>query len=588
LQAAINAAAGVGCVYTVRGTYMMSATLTIPSNSCIYWDNATIASNGFNGDMVSSTNTSNIAFRGKLILNGSAMGIGTVGQGLNLLTVSNFSFDDIEGNGSTNACIQMLGVSHVRGNKVYLQNCGKNNSTSANFFIANNSTTPSTDVTIHQVDISLPSGGGAEDSFYISGTIATPSQRINVVSLDLNGCSDSCLEINFSNVINIGKIIAVAPVNSAVLIRRGDTDVNIDSIACSGTVAYKICLDIANFQVLDPSEQRITIGQVTASNAASDTTNGAAIRISNSITTSSLTNISIGTIVADTSTRGFYCTASTTHNAHISLGTIITHNNLGDGIKFNNCDDVVGSSWISFDNKVGGTGDNGNAINVQGGLTGNIAAVNVFDDRGGGKLQPFGFLADASTSNWLIGVFGCQDTLEVTGCLSNAGAGNNFIRKKDGTDRIRFDAATADFSGALVLSGLNDFGGQSAGKTFEDSNAANCTNGELALSAGWQSTGAATVTAVAGHGQTCSWTITTGTTTAANPTVTDTLTQPLASATTQCWLHVNGGTHTPVIGAGTSDTFRQTTFSATAPAFTYNETPTAGGTTYFVTRMCGP
>jgi hypothetical protein len=111
-----------------------------------------------------------------------------------------------------------------------------------------------------------------------------------------------------------------------------------------------------------------------------------------------------------------------------------------------------------------------------------------------------------------------------------------------------------------------------------------CTNGELALSAGWQSTGSATVTAVAGNGQTCSWTITTGTTTAANPTVTDTLTNALPAATTVCELNIHGGTHTPAAGEG----FTQTTLSATAPIFTFIGTPTAGGTTYFVTRRCGP
>jgi len=111
-----------------------------------------------------------------------------------------------------------------------------------------------------------------------------------------------------------------------------------------------------------------------------------------------------------------------------------------------------------------------------------------------------------------------------------------------------------------------------------------CTNGELALSAGWQSTGSATVTAVAGNGQTCSWTITTGTTTAANPTVTDTLTNALPAATTVCELNIHGGTHTAAAGEG----FQQTTLSATAPVFTFNGTPTAGGTTYFVTRRCGP
>lgn len=114
-----------------------------------------------------------------------------------------------------------------------------------------------------------------------------------------------------------------------------------------------------------------------------------------------------------------------------------------------------------------------------------------------------------------------------------------------------------------------------------------CTNGELTLSAGWQSTGSATVTAVAGNGQTCSWTITTGTTTAANPTVTDTLTNGLPNATMRCWMFLEYGpasTHTAAVGEG----FAQTTLSATAPVFTFNGTPTAAGKTYLVVRTCGP
>lgn len=111
-----------------------------------------------------------------------------------------------------------------------------------------------------------------------------------------------------------------------------------------------------------------------------------------------------------------------------------------------------------------------------------------------------------------------------------------------------------------------------------------CTNGELTLSAGWQSTGSASVTAVQGQGQTCSWTITTGTTTAANPTVTDTLTNVLPSASVVCEMNIHGGSHTAIAG----EYFQQTTLSATAPVFTFQGTPTAGGTTYFVTRRCGP
>jgi hypothetical protein len=126
--------------------------------------------------------------------------------------------------------------------------------------------------------------------------------------------------------------------------------------------------------------------------------------------------------------------------------------------------------------------------------------------------------------------------------------------------------------------------GSTLSKQFIANQGSACTNGELALSGGWQLTGSATVTAVAGIGQTCNWTITTGTTTGAAPTVTDTLTNPLPAATTVCEMNIHGGTHTAAAGEG----FTQTALSITAPIFTFIGTPTAGGTTYFVTRRCGP
>src|SRR6185312_13352816 len=88
-----------------------------------------------------------------------------------------------------------------------------------------------------------------------------------------------------------------------------------------------------------------------------------------------------------------------------------------------------------------------------------------------------------------------------------------------------------------------------------------CTNGELALSAGWGTS--PTVTAVAGTGQSCTWTITSGTgTPTANPTITDTLTNPLPSSATVCPLHTLITTGTPAIYP-----VDQTTLSATAPVF---------------------
>lgn len=106
-----------------------------------------------------------------------------------------------------------------------------------------------------------------------------------------------------------------------------------------------------------------------------------------------------------------------------------------------------------------------------------------------------------------------------------------------------------------------------------------CTNGELVLSAGWGTT--ATVTTVVGIGQTCEWTLTSsGTGQAASPTITDTLTNTLPTATTVCEMRMVGG-------SGTATLIDQTTLSATAPVFTFLGTPVAAAT-YKVLRRCGP
>ncbi len=147
---------------------------------------------------------------------------------------------------------------------------------------------------------------------------------------------------------------------------------------------------------------------------------------------------------------------------------------------------------------------------------------------------------------------------------------------------------------ALAATGTGGFsvwsGGASSAKTSQmtgggmivDVNAVTpCTNGELALSANWGNTGAPTVTAVAGTGQTCQWTITAGgAATGASPTITDTLTNALPTATTVCDMRMVGGT-------GAATLINQTSLSATAPIFTFNGTPGAG-LTYIVVRRCGP
>ena len=204
-------------------------------------------------------------------------------------------------------------------------------------------------------------------------------------------------------------------------------------------------------------------------------------------------------------------------------------------------------------------------------------------------------LTSGTASGVLVNFQSAAAGISVTGNeLGNSATGFVFTSSNQSQILITGNSAqtlTAFMSGAPATGRVtdtntnltSDYGTVRAGVIVADRGTI-CTNGELALSAGWQSTGTATATAVQGNGQVCSWTITTGTTTAANPTITDTLTNPLPDATTQCWMKIDGGTHTAVAG----EAFHQTTYSATAPVFTSNFTPTANGFTYFVTRGCGP
>lgn len=193
-------------------------------------------------------------------------------------------------------------------------------------------------------------------------------------------------------------------------------------------------------------------------------------------------------------------------------------------------------------------------------------------DVGGGAV---GFSSGGTAVELFNSIGNRLGSAKCIGWSSNADptlAANDAGVCRDGAGVIDFGNGTSgDKSAKLRAASVTSDGG------------ATCTNGELALSAGWQSTGSATVTAVAGTSQTCMWTITTGTTTAANPTVTDTLVTSLP-AVIVCEMNIHGGTHTAAAG----EAFLQNGFSATVPVFTFQGTPTAGGTTYFVTRRCGP
>lgn len=239
--------------------------------------------------------------------------------------------------------------------------------------------------------------------------------------------------------------------------------------------------------------------------------------------------------------------------------------NKGSGVRLKGC---VNNTLMTVNSASNGTG-----------IAGTVALDGIVLATGSGTTHPAFSIITATGNNG-----GATNFLS-----TQANSANNLLITNAATPVSLGSVNDVLLQGTAANGALKIFGSFTGSAAFRatqqiaDQGTA-CTNGELALSAGWQSTGVATVTAAAGNGQTCSWTITTGTTTAANPTVTDTLTNPLPGATTVCWMNIYGGTHVAVAG----ESLRQTSLSATAPIFTANFTPTNTGATYFVTRVCGP
>lgn len=243
-----------------------------------------------------------------------------------------------------------------------------------------------------------------------------------------------------------------------------------------------------------------------------------------------------------------------------------------------------------FDGTTGANDQASNNLYIGDGWDTTVAAINYSGNSKATLNQAIGFFNHGISDNNLTNGMNFPENIAVGAGLYIGGtpgqAGTTQITHNSsstvsgvtGSNYCLFIAGTGAFQ-CLDVSGNLGIAGRIVGGSNLVAVGTACTNGELALSAGFGAT--ATVTAVAGNGQTCHWTITSsGAGQAANPTITDTLTNPLPTATTVCDMRMEGGT-------GTSTLINQTTLSATAPVFTFNGTPVAAST-YIVVRRCGP
>jgi len=442
LQAAITAAANASePVHCTPGTYPVAATITIPSNSTIYWDGCILTSDSLVGDFIRLNSSSNVIFHGTLKIDGTGQ-TGSTAYGLHEVTSTNFSYDDLEISNTYDGGVWLDGGSLIRGGRAHLTNDKSDPSgTSTVYFGANHSTTPLTDVQLDQIDVN----GSNSDCVYFSGTQATPSTRININKINMLACGDSGLELNYSPQTNVSEVNvgANAVINAGMLIRR-TTDTNVGQVTCAASTSpiSKECVDIGTFLVGDGPVDRVTVGQVTASGISGDSINGSAVRISASGPSTSVSNVVVGNIVADSSTRGFYCAGGGGGGTvdHITLGNFIVHNSVASGISINTCDDVNIGNGSSFDNNQGNVGGGDHGLQIEDSASGYVGSIRVYDDQGGSKTQTNGINIDGSSSGWTI-YADAQNALESSGVgVVDNGTGDIIVSRTDTSNGLAINS----------------------------------------------------------------------------------------------------------------------------------------------------
>lgn len=432
LSSAIYTAGASATVWVPRGSIRMNSTLSIPSDARIYWDGVTLESSKYNGDVVLVENARNVSFAGKLIIDGQDSGTGSTSYGLNLVDVKNFTFDDLEVRNTLNGCVQILGSSHIRGDKIYAMDCGRGSSTSAGVFGAGDDGSPLTDVEIDEIDVDTTH---ESDCVYFSGTAGKPSLRINIAKVDMQGCGDTGLELNHARQANIGQVTVgeKAALNSGVLIRQ-TTDDNISSVACAGGI--KVCVDVATFSDSDGSIDRITLGQIIATGISADDKDGSAVRIWSN-RSAPISNIIFDSIIASGSTRVFYCLGAGAGGGqaqHVIVNNLIAYASAREGVYINGCSDVLLQNIIAYNN--GQSYPGSAAIRGSAAIDVVLGTVRVFDDQTK-KTQGYGILTDGRSDRWTIGNADARDDLEQESGLSLVGSDNIVFRRVGPTGAVQ-------------------------------------------------------------------------------------------------------------------------------------------------------
>jgi hypothetical protein len=431
LRSALSTAGANASVWVPRGRIQLSSPLRIPSSGRIYWDGVTLFSGGFDGDLVQLTDVSNVSFDGKLIIDGAGAGAASTSEGLVIAGVRNFTFSDIEIRNTLNNCLEIIGSSHIRGSRVYGIKCGSPKPPGGGgdtLFISNyhSSREPSKDVASSDIQISQIDADttGQQNCVFISGDDAAPTLRVNIDSINVIGCADEGVELDYCEYCNLGKITVQGVPHEGVLLRQ-TLDDQINSVVCSGS-GLAICVDVARYRQVgappDGFSGNITIVQVIADGVNGDPVNGAAVRISNSDASNRISNVVIGQIVAVSSTRGFYCVGGKANIVqHVSLSNISITKSGKDGILINGCSDVQLGTGNSYDNGQSGRGfaalHGTDAADVV------IGGMRLFDDQKS-KTQSYGILTEGTSDRWTIGDADVRDDLEIVSGLSLAGSHN--------------------------------------------------------------------------------------------------------------------------------------------------------------------
>ena len=425
-------------------TYSVSSTITVPSKCTVRGNGASIvATASLVGDLISITSVSDVHLTGPLTLNNAqANASSKQSHTVTFMNAAHSSVDNLSFTGSTHGELSLWGVSNFDAQNLTFENASSHPGAGGPAMVVFNwvggtPTLASTDVNINGVRCagSPTTTVGCiflDGNYNHTGTPGQSNQRINISNVTVEAAKDDGIEYDNTTGTISGIHCGPGAIGNQCVLLRQTSHVQVDHVTCDGRIGF--CVDVARFLTDDSPVGDIKITNVTGT-GVSGNNDSAVVRVLNSNTAKSVTNVTVDGVVADSSSsNGIKCSgplATGNFLQQISFKNVVSRNNENTGAVVLFCQGVTINNLQTFNNNQGHIPCSSFPSGLYIGASQDVVVngIRAYDDQGR-KTQCYGLTVDGSSKRVSVTNAELRDDLHVAGGVHNASGSAYIVYRK--------------------------------------------------------------------------------------------------------------------------------------------------------------